>query len=665
MHKNKIAVLLAATLGLSIAMPAIAAQIKFKLEKGTAGSYYKPTETLRIFVPANAPLATLQNLRLELDNVDVTQSMKRLGSHATYTPVQPLAFGFHELRLVEYAPDGSIIEHARWKIQVRKSAAFQQSSVEANIELSVARRFADKGLTVPKPSKNTVNGAISFNAEASNPGWKTTAKANFIQQSPNTESRRFNVADFLFTGETKNTVVYAGHHGIEATNLAVNNFATRGVSVKSFSSDKRFQARAFVMRTNAITGFKYGLGVSDAKNRVRGFSLGAYPLIKRPERLFMGLTYVNGRGTTTGDGDAGDDLRSGGNARSYVLDSQLNKRLRIRGEYARSVFDFDGLNTGFGAEKDSAWSVFAVYTPKSTTFKNKPLTWNVTTGVQRVGTFYKSLANPGLPTDKYASTISTSMSWSTFNLTARVARENDNVEEDVKRPRVVSNLFNLTLGYQPKQPKKAPTGYSRFFKQANYSFNLARTRSREDYRPVGSTADVMDKKIIVAGVNASFTPGKWSWAVGYSITSTEDYANVIPDTREHTTSFEMNFPVNDRLTLAPTLQYNRINNISQGIFSKALQTGIGVTYNVPNKWVVALSYALNTNIVTDKSVDTRGHIVTANVERILKKNSTTKPGWSFFMNASYNNTKDRVSVSNDTNIYQIYIGIKTNMPIRY
>ncbi len=670
MRQKTIALLLSATLGMS-ALPATAAQYPFRLEPGKARSFYSPREALRVFVPANVPIPVLQNLKLELDNVDITEMMKRQGSHVVYKPVQPLEYGYHVLRLVEHRPDGSIIEHARWRMDVRKNSAFQQAEAEGTVELSVSRRFADKGLTAPVPSRNNVNGSMSFNANAKNPGWSTSASASFIYQSPTTESRKFNVSEFLFTGKVRHTAVFAGHHSLDNTNLVLNGFSSRGLSVKLNSKDRRFRTRLFTMRTESITGFQRGLGITQPENRTSGVTVSAFPFRQRPQRLYLELTHLNGKGTTSGTGDAGDTTRAGGRASSVVADSQINKRVRVRAEYARSRYDFDGIGTGYAAEKDKAWSTFLVYTPKQTTWRKKPLTWNLVAGVQKVGTYFRSLGNVSLPADKLATTLNLTAGWEPFNLTMRLARETDNVNDDLARPRVRNDLFNLSLSYQPQPPaddgkkKKRGRGGPRLFRQGSYTFNLSRTRSSEEYRPVGSTADVTNKRILVAGLNASFTPGKWNWSLGYTVTDTEDYANVGPDTLEHALSLNFNYPVNDRLSLTPTLQYNYVDNTSANTRTRTLQAGMGLSYNVPGKWVVSTSYTLSTNIVTDGSADTRNHVFTANVERILRKPGQNRTGWSLFMNINYNDNTDRVTVSSSANTYQAVIGIKSTLPLKY
>ena len=70
------------------------------------------TAPLRIHV-AGIPQDVPQRLAVELDDIDVTALAALDGSDIVITPAQPIAFGKHTLRLVEYTPDGGIAERGR------------------------------------------------------------------------------------------------------------------------------------------------------------------------------------------------------------------------------------------------------------------------------------------------------------------------------------------------------------------------------------------------------------------------------------------------------------------------------------------------------------------------------------------------------------------------
>ena len=80
------------------------------LESSSGQSWSSPTDSYRINVDASVPNSRLQNFSLEVDNIDVTQTIELVDNFAIFTPPQPLAAGIHSFRLVEYTDDGSIFE---------------------------------------------------------------------------------------------------------------------------------------------------------------------------------------------------------------------------------------------------------------------------------------------------------------------------------------------------------------------------------------------------------------------------------------------------------------------------------------------------------------------------------------------------------------------------
>ena len=119
----------------SSAMAASATDWRPTLVKPTDGVFGQ-SETIHILLPKRLPAETLQHLALELDDIDVTSLVALTGNQADVTPVQPLAWGKHHLRLVEYATDGSIIERGDWTLDVRQSKQFREATLQTNATLN-------------------------------------------------------------------------------------------------------------------------------------------------------------------------------------------------------------------------------------------------------------------------------------------------------------------------------------------------------------------------------------------------------------------------------------------------------------------------------------------------------------------------------------------------
>ena len=75
-------------------------------------------------------------LALEVDAIDVSSLVVVEGKRVIYAPPSPFTPGMHQLRLVEYAANGDIIELGHWRFEVRQSAAFQQQHAQLAASLN-------------------------------------------------------------------------------------------------------------------------------------------------------------------------------------------------------------------------------------------------------------------------------------------------------------------------------------------------------------------------------------------------------------------------------------------------------------------------------------------------------------------------------------------------
>src|SRR5258708_9362258 len=111
---------------------------EFAMPGGGGNAQTSPLKIRVAGIPEDVP----QRLAGETDDIDGTRLAVLDGVDIVVTPAQPLAFGPHRLRLVEYAPDGSIAERGHWSFDIRKSAAFREAQFQANVTLNATDRVA-------------------------------------------------------------------------------------------------------------------------------------------------------------------------------------------------------------------------------------------------------------------------------------------------------------------------------------------------------------------------------------------------------------------------------------------------------------------------------------------------------------------------------------------
>ena len=676
----------------------VAADWKPELLPPKEGSFRSIQSTFEIRLPADVPAQVLPTLKLEVDNVDVTALAKINGRIMAFKPVQALTPGLHEIRLMEFSADGNILERGTWKIDIRKSRLFRESSYGGNIDLTGSYRVGDDGLPLPVPRELQGQGSMAFEGRAANEKWSTTAKVNTVYNSQaalNAKANEFDLADFLFTGDAGRTSFKLGHHPVGPNSMILADFNRRGASAEYRSADQRAKLTGFTMRSEPITGFRSGFGVSSEDHQTSGAIVVFNPLKSAPERLFISTTYVNSggqdvgttsldpKGTGSTTGDAGGLSTSGqiheGQAVGLVADGTTqNKRWRFRGEYARSEFDFNGINVASGKEDDDAYSLVAVYTPKERLIKTNPLTWNLGFEHRRIGQLFRTLTNPGLLSDRLSDRAFMSANYKGWALNATAGTESDNVDDDPLLPRVRQDLYSINTTFTPTTAEVAPTPEAKpgdptppsappkkfnLFDKPTYTLAFARTDQEMKKIPSGFSGTLTKNLHHVISGNASFTPGKWTWTAGHALTlSDDDSANILPANRNsftnNITDLGFSVPINERVTIAPTLQYNLQDNSSTNVETKTASLGVAVTsIIIKDKLTGAMNVSYNNNDTSDNSGDTITKTVDATLTWTFITAKNNRPGVDWFLKGNWQDP------GNALDSYQIFAGVHIGWPI--
>lgn len=149
-----------------------------------------PADSIQIELPP-LPSTVVDNLALELDEVDVTALMSTEdGRLVVFVPPQPLSYGSHQLRLIEYASDGSIIERGLWTLDIRRTRAFRETTLHSAVTVNAVRRIAEDNLAEPAPDRGNLNGAAQIEAALSDARWRAAASLDLIGNSEETQMPR-------------------------------------------------------------------------------------------------------------------------------------------------------------------------------------------------------------------------------------------------------------------------------------------------------------------------------------------------------------------------------------------------------------------------------------------------------------------------------------------
>jgi hypothetical protein len=641
------------------------AQAQITLEHPPEG-FYRPSDSISFHVSEHMPLERLQRIGLELNNIDVTAFVHREGERAVYRPPQPLEFGTHRLRLVEHGHDGSLVELATWTIAVRRSHAFQEAEATADLDLASMQRVADR-LIDSGISRNTRQGALELSGRVADDDWDLYAASGLLHNSQPGQmprGQRSDLAYGLMEGNRGSMAFRAGDQMLPGSGLVLRGFARRGVSGSASFDGLRTELTAFAMRTEALTGFRHGLGVGDGDNRTDGAMLGVSPLADRPERLHVALVHLDGTGTSVGSGVVGDSEAVHGTASSVTVDSHLlDRRWHLHGEYARSNSGFVNDFGPAGREADTAHRLVALYSAPQRNTRGAAFRWSAGAERSNVGPYYYSLGNPSVAADRRLERVFGDLHWGGWSLNAQLAREIDNVDSEPTLPRLRSNYATLGGQYAPTWAPR-DEGVMRLFNQPVLALVVQDMSQRHTRVPMAFEGNEVDQDTQVFHAGLRFVPGDWSWDFGHTQTRFRDDAGLQSDYDNGLTELGADVLIAERYSLRPRIQFNRLRDHVLAATARTTTVGIGAwTALIPRVLDLMLDYSLHRERSSNDSVEADTHAISGMLSWQVREAREQRPGVALFASGSYLDRSGATTI--DVDNYQVFVGVRVGWPMAF
>ncbi len=626
------------------------------------GTFRQPTETIRLFIPPEVPLETLQRLSLELDDIDVTAMVGREGDYAIFVPAQPLSFGRHRLRLLENGADGAIIERGFWQLEIRKSAAFREATLNLSTSAELSQRLADNNLSDLPPHRTQGTGTAVIQGRIADDAWQAGLNLPLFYNS-NSGGREVDVGEFLLDWQQDALSAKVGHHPISPDNLVLSGFNRRGVSATYKARALDTRVTGFSMRGSQIAGFQGGLGVTDDMDQVNGGIVTAYPINRADTSMTISAVYLSGEAPDSGQGVGGSALATGGDAWSVMADNLwLEKRLRLRGEYAKTDYDFDGTG-GYASEQDDAYSLLLTYKPwLEKQVNGQYLDWNLGTEYKQIGSYFKSVASPGSTADRETARLFSDLTWGGFSLQGQLTQETDNVVDLPTLPRLRTRLASFSTTYTPT-PDYTPeeelvTGWLGYPSYSLFgNLQTAKTTARSSADP----NTWVDTQTRILGASANFSHDNWSWGINHTWTrlfddSGEGGTPTTNASRSRATGLDLFFTLTPDYSLAPHVTWDETTYLDLGYTDKSLLWGVSLDARlIPDRLTGRLEYSLSRAWVSNHSADNTTDQVSASLTWNAVKSSPTRPGVSLTLSGDYHEYSDSIVSGNDQESYQLFL----------
>ena len=545
------------------------------LEPAQPAATYAPTETLQLDFPHKLDARARSQLALEMDAIDVTALADAHDSGMSYTPLQALAVGSHQLRLVSYDDRGAMQVHGSWTFNVAAAAVPTTSSgaastpthpptrLRADLALSGSERVADHALSQPVPARFSTDGSAALGMQTQGDRWSTTTEVDLTEAGPAATATAVNpgvpgssqaalqLGQFSFAAQSENVHLVAGDQSLPYNGLVVSQLSRRGLSGRAKVKPLHADIGVFSVRSDVISGFSHGLGVGDRDHRVSGGLFDWHPLAN-PEALDLALAYAGGRGAPYGLASYSTPLQTtpAGNAYGIDLDSQLwQRQVHLHGAVARSTYDFG--TPGLPRRADSARNLSLSYQPASTSnASGAPGVSSVTSlSYQSTGTYFRSLANPGVTPDMRQWQLSQSLGGSIWSLQGNVGLDADNVDHNALITTVYTRRLQLAASVFPTS-----SGSPGWLGTPYYSLSLDASHSRNGAR-AKSTDPRTDLFISSINASAQFSHTRWNWNLGVMLGRTTDHTGQQDSNRVFGPTLGANLTLGQSGSIGFALQY--------------------------------------------------------------------------------------------------------------
>jgi hypothetical protein len=630
-----------------------------ELYTGSSDGYFEPDEIIQFTIPD----ADFADLLIELDAIDISEMVAVEDGIASYQPIRPLETGEHQLRVVEYRADGEIIEHGSWFFEVRLADDTEVYGFAADTQLSVNYRIDDKNIGEPAPNKSQSEAYSQLSFSTSRGHWTAEGQFDLYYTSlkANRPSERtIDNGEFLFSVGNPYFNAKIGHQSVGDTSLVMDSFHRRGISLEGHLPAINSRLTGFSLSSIDITGFGQGLGITDSQQRVDGYSVTTTLFEEEPELLNITATWLRAAGDDSGaliyNFDELASIANKGYAQSLQAESLLlENRLKLKAEFASSEFDYNPVDT-LPAEKDHAHDILLTFND----ITESGISWNVGVNQQQIGTFFHSLANQGLPTDRQVQKLYGGAQWSTIGIQAHLEQQQDNIEEIEELPQISTDISSLNLSWSP-----AVTSNDNWYGTPSFSAGVSNQKQQQTYTPTDYFFAEADNELQVLQLSSSFSYPTSSWGLSIMNTDFVDHSQVQNDTDTLSAELFSDFQIAEGFNLSPSIRFDRTTDLIQDIAATSVTYSLqSVFVFEPEKLDGSVSVIYSDNQSSDLFTDDKNVYLNLALNWRLREPARNSFGAELVIGGTYNDFTDRFDILNSLENYQVFINLTLLMPNR-
>ena len=643
---------------------------------------YRPTDPLTFDV-SQLPDEVAPRLALEIDDVNVTEFIRREGNNAVLDLPTPIEPGLRRVRVVDYRPDGTIEEIGNWTIEVAAASVIQQAELSADLAVGFDYRAADHNLQLETPFSNVpgrtlLHGSLNAQGRVAGDGWSVDGYAPvlFRDDFQTQSGQPWDLGDFHLRAERGRFQTLIGHQS-PVSSLVMEGFHRRGASVTVGVPEVRTDVQAFALRADPISGFEESLGVQDSDERVVGVTTQSTLFSTEQHQTTVQTTYLRGRRQGFGAVEAGFGSPESGTAWSVLADGSFyEQRIFLRGEYARTRFQENTFLAG-NPERDDAFAILVGVRPLGTYYdwNGRSVQWEIAFELDEIGQFFDSPASLFPDNDRRRQRAYSQLQIDGFSFYADWVRTRYNPDGRTGEPIFSDESLHLTTRWAPfwSEDDAVARWLANPYIELEYARqSLKPTRTPDPtqlllndllggiFLPVYS-----DQLQRLAGIRVGGSNARLSWTLGYLLQQTIDRTRLEPNTRSDGISGSMNFHLGSSASLGMTFQRERFKDER---FRTQTVSWSGTLYGYwqPNERIIAaFDASLFRTRDTNSTVDTRLIVVSPSLKWHAVLAKPNRPGLSFTIDGTWKHTADDVNLFATDDVFQVFLKAEMNLPIRF
>lgn len=379
------------------------------------------------------------SVHILLDGIDITRVIERTGNTLSYVPETVLPGGDHVLQVSARTSDGLDL-YREFRFATRHSASFTQLASGLRVGLEAEGVAAHRDTPEPDPSYR-MQGDIDYRLDAIRNRWEASIDTNlwYLNQKLDVfppQHEGLDLASYRLHAATYSNryaiAADAGDLQIEGTNRVLGILARRGASLQF--NTRHASLSGFAVNSQQVFGFRGGTGIgTDPHANIYGLTTG---IAFFDNRLRLRALHARGGepGSSFGWFTAFGPTR--GNVTGYVLTARPVPTIEIEAEYDTSEFDSNVLDD-FAAQDDEAYAL------RVSGQKNA---FNFQLAYEHLGPNYAVVASP-VPRDQNNFTAAAGFNSARHAISARVAQQHDNIDDDPLRPRFGNREWALEYAF--------------------------------------------------------------------------------------------------------------------------------------------------------------------------------------------------------------------------